>query len=159
MAVFNTHAHLDHVGAVEPFRERYDIPYYLHEADRFILEDAPDHAIMFGVKPPAVPKVVNPLDNVSSLQIAGLDIRVVHTPGHSPGSVCFLVDGRCFAGDLVFQGSIGRTDLPGGNYDTIAHSLRKHLLSLPDETVIHCGHGPDTKVGVERRSNPFLLEL
>lgn len=159
VAVLTTHAHLDHIGAVEPFRQRYGIPYFLHEEDLFLLEGAADHALMFGVTPPKIPSVDRSLEDVDMLELAGLSIQTLHTPGHSPGSVCFRVDGRLFAGDLVFQGSIGRTDLPGGDYDTIARSLREHILTLPDDTVIHCGHGPDTRVGVERRTNPFLLQL
>lgn len=159
VAVLGTHAHLDHMGAVEPFRRRYGVPYYLHEEDRFLLEGAPDHALMFGVAPPEIPKVDRRLEDGEILELAELNIAVVHTPGHSPGSVSFRVDGRFFAGDLVFQGSIGRTDLPGGDFETISRSLREQVLTLPDETVIHSGHGPDTTAGAERRSNPFLLQL
>ncbi len=159
VAILNTHAHLDHIGAVQAFRTRFDIPFHLDEKDRFLLEAAPDHARMFGITPPEIPPIDRPLDGTGTITLAGMRIETIHTPGHSPGSVCFRVDGRLFAGDLVFQGSIGRTDLPGGDFETIAKSLREELLTLPDETVLHCGHGPDTTVGEERKNNPFLLEL
>jgi glyoxylase-like metal-dependent hydrolase (beta-lactamase superfamily II) len=156
VAIVNTHAHLDHIGAVSELKNHFKLPFYLHPDDLNTLRDAPEHARMFGVRVPLVPEVDHALEGGQTLDLAGLQIRVLYTPGHTPGGVSFVVDGRVFAGDALFYGSIGRTDLPGGDYDTLMRSLREQLLPLPDETIVHCGHGPDTTIGRERRQNPFL---
>lgn len=156
VAVVNTHAHLDHVGAVARVKSEFDVPFYLHPDDRPLLRAAPEHAAVFGVPAPEVPDVDRPLAHRQTLDLAGLSIQVVHTPGHTPGGVCLVVPGRLFAGDTLFLGSIGRTDLPGGEYETLIDSIRDRVMALPDETVVHCGHGPDTTIGRERKTNPFL---
>ena len=158
VAIVNTHAHLDHVCAVQPIKERLGIPFHLHPGDLPVLAAAPEHALFFGVRPPAVPEVEHALEDGEVLELAGLRLEVLHTPGHSPGGVCLRVAGHLFAGDTLFAGSIGRTDLPGGDHQTLLSSIRERLLCLPDETVVHCGHGPDTTIGQERISNPFLQE-
>ena len=157
-AIVNTHAHLDHMGAVQGLKERYGIPFYLHPDERSVLTAAPEHARLFGVREPAVPAVDAPLHDGLVLAVAGLELTVIHTPGHTPGGVSLQVDGRLFAGDTLFYGSVGRTDLPGGDWETLMRSLRERILVLPDETLVHSGHGPDTTVGRERRHNPFLAE-
>jgi hydroxyacylglutathione hydrolase len=158
VAILNTHAHLDHIGAVVPLIRMYDLPFYLHPADLPILKDAPEHARMFGVRVPEVPAVDFELADGDVLELAGLRITVLHTPGHTPGGVSFAVDGRLFAGDALFKGSVGRTDLPGGDWETLRDSLLNRIMTLDDETVVHSGHGPDTTVGHERRTNPFLAD-
>lgn len=156
VAIVNTHAHLDHIGAVVPLIKEYGVPFYLHPADLPILREAPDHARMFGVRVPEVPRVDIEMADGDVLDLAGLSIGVLHTPGHTPGGVSLQVDGRLFAGDALFSGSVGRTDLPGGDWDTLLASLVNKVMTLDDETVVHSGHGPDTTIGAERRSNPFL---
>jgi glyoxylase-like metal-dependent hydrolase (beta-lactamase superfamily II) len=159
VAILNTHAHLDHIGAVSALKERYGIPFRLHAAELDILRGAPDAARLFGVDVPPVPEVDAPLAHLERIQLAGLSLEVRHTPGHSPGHVCLVVPGAVFAGDALFYGSIGRTDLPGGDTQTLLDSIARHLLSLPDPTLVYSGHGPVTTIGRERRQNPFLLGL
>ncbi|MBN1824829.1 MAG: MBL fold metallo-hydrolase [Candidatus Eisenbacteria bacterium] len=155
-AILNTHGHLDHIGAVEALRERFHAPYYLHPADRPVAEAAPEHAALFGIEPPRVPSEGRPLRHGERLDIAGVEIAVIHLPGHTPGGTAFLVRGHLFAGDTLFRGSIGRTDLPGGDGEALLRSIRERLLILPGDTVVHCGHGPDTTIQEERNGNPFL---
>jgi len=117
----------------------------------------PEQAAAFGLRAAAVP----PPDRASfahgdEVRVGGLTFSVRHTPGHSPGSVCLLGDGVVFAGDVLFQGSIGRTDLPGGDLDALLASIERELLVLPDSTIVYSGHGPQTTIGAERRGNPFL---
>ncbi|NNE07068.1 MAG: MBL fold metallo-hydrolase [Gemmatimonadetes bacterium] len=159
IAIVNTHAHLDHIGAVQALKDHYSIPFFLHSHEIPILEAAPEHARMFGIAPPVVPAVDHLLDGLERLELAGLTLSLVLTPGHSTGSVSFFLDNRMIGGDVLFQGSIGRTDLPGGDYATLMGTLRDLMRTLPDETAIHPGHGPDTTMGEERRTNPFLLQL
>jgi len=156
VAIVNTHAHLDHIGAVAPLKAEFEIPFYLHPADLPTLKSTPEHARMFGVRIPDVPAVDYELSDGQSLNLAGLTLDVIHTPGHTPGGVALAVDGRLFAGDTLFSGSIGRTDLPGGDLATLMNSLHARLMPLPDNTIVHSGHGPDTTIGHERRHNPFL---
>jgi hydroxyacylglutathione hydrolase len=157
VAIVNTHAHLNHVGAIQPLKDHFDIPLYLHPDDLPILHSAPAAAKLYALPPPVVPKVEFSLAEGESLSMAGLNLDVIFTPGHTPGHVSFLVDGRLICGDVLFSGSIGRTDLPGGNTETLMNTLFEKILTLPDETIVHCGHGPDTTIGTERVSNPFLV--
>jgi hydroxyacylglutathione hydrolase len=166
-AMFHTHAHLDHVGATAALAKATGAPVLLHEADLPLWEHAPDQAAFMGIEsPPMVPvdRYVRDGEFISCGRLRG---EVIHTPGHSPGSVCLLVPwdpdgravpepGRLFAGDTLFAGSIGRTDLWGGSEERILQSIRRRLLPLPDETVVIPGHGPLTTIGQERRENPFL---
>lgn len=157
VAIVNTHAHLDHVGAIQSLKDRYGIPLYLHPDDLPILEAAPEAARMFAVQIPQVPSVDFSMAGGDRLSLAGMNLDVIFTPGHTPGHVSLRVDGRLFCGDVLFCGSIGRTDLPGGDTDTLMKTLFEEILTLPDETLVHCGHGPDTTIGQERSSNPFLI--
>jgi len=159
VAIVNTHAHLDHVGAVAALRDRYRIPFALHPADVPTFRWAPIAAELYGVPPVEVCDVDRPLAGGETLDLAGLEIRVVLTPGHTPGHVSLLCDGRVFGGDCLFQGSIGRTDLPGGDTVTLMRTLEETFLALPDATIVHSGHGPDTTIGRERATNPFLADL
>lgn len=154
--ILNTHGHLDHVGAVPDLRERYGIPFAIHPADRYLLRDVEAQAALFGLSGYRDPVVDRELEAGETVEAAGLAFHVVPTPGHSPGSVTLLLDGHAFVGDVLFEGSIGRTDLPGGNAATLRHSLAEVLLKLPDGTHVHPGHGPSTTIGRERRTNPFL---
>ena len=157
VAIINTHAHLDHIGAVAQLKDHYGIPFYLHPDDAPTLEQGPIASQLYGLPPVTVPSVDHALDDGQTLELAGLTLDVVFVPGHAPGHVAFLIDGRCFGGDCLFQGSIGRTDLPGGDMDTLMRSIRERLLPLPDDTIVHSGHGPDTTIGQEKRTNPFIV--
>ncbi|GIJ47769.1 hydrolase [Virgisporangium aliadipatigenens] len=169
VAVLLTHGHLDHTFSVTPVCEARDIPAYLHPADDFMLADpakglSMDLRELFGGRFTwAEPSDVKPLADGSTLEIAGLEITVDHAPGHTGGSVLFRLPGDdaplCISGDVLFQGSIGRTDLPGGDMGQMRTSLRDKILPLADETVVLPGHGPATTIGRERASNPFLREV
>ncbi len=156
--ILNTHAHLDHVGAVEAIKQATGAPFYLHEAELTLLESLPTQASMFGLTAPVVPEVDKYLKEGDVLRFAddSITVEVLDTPGHSPGGVTFRIGSALIVGDTLFAGSIGRTDLPGGDYDTLLRSIRDRLLVCPDETPIYPGHGPQSTIGAERRSNPFL---
>ncbi|MGH2372587.1 MAG: MBL fold metallo-hydrolase [bacterium] len=157
--IIATHAHFDHVGAVRPLVEATGAPFLLFEDELPVLEVAADRAALFGITIPAPPLPDRLLHEDEMVSMGGGTFHVVHTPGHSPGHMCLLGDGLAFVGDVIFQGSIGRTDLPGGDYATLIRSIATHLLVLPDNTVLYNGHGPATTVGRERRTNPFLVGL
>jgi glyoxylase-like metal-dependent hydrolase (beta-lactamase superfamily II) len=155
-----THAHFDHVGGVRGLVDATHAPFLIHERELPVLEVASERAAaMFGITVPQPPNPDRLLREGDRLTFGGQTFRVVHTPGHSPGHICLIGDGLAFVGDVVFQGSIGRTDLPGGDHETLLRSIATHILPLPDETVLYNGHGPATTVGHERRTNPFLLGL
>jgi glyoxylase-like metal-dependent hydrolase (beta-lactamase superfamily II) len=162
-AILLTHAHLDHVTGVARAKAALGAPVWLHRDDLFLYEGAEAQGRMFGlaVEPPPPPdRFYQPGVPVD---FGDLTVDVLHTPGHCPGGVCLAIGPRgssereLFVGDTLFAGSIGRTDLPGGDYETLMRSIREVLLQFPDETVVHSGHGPETTIGAERRTNPFLL--
>jgi glyoxylase-like metal-dependent hydrolase (beta-lactamase superfamily II) len=153
-----THAHIDHIGGALRLKQLTGAPILLNEDDLPLLATMTTQAGWLGM---AVPETAPPDGNLADGQMVGLEgypATVLHTPGHSQGSVClhFAPLKLLVAGDTLFAGSIGRTDLPGGNFDQIIDSLHKRLLPLPDETRVLTGHGPETTIGAERRSNPFL---
>jgi glyoxylase-like metal-dependent hydrolase (beta-lactamase superfamily II) len=163
VAVLLTHGHIDHVWSVAPVCAAHDVPAYVHPADRYMLTD-PAAGIgmpgrdLFGMAF-AEPSDLIELADDTTVSLAGLDFVVNLAPGHTEGSLTFrLGDEVFFSGDLIFAGSIGRTDLPGGSYDAILESLRRVVLPLPDDMAIRSGHGPETTVGRERATNPFLRE-
>ncbi len=177
VAVVLTHGHVDHVWSVAPVCGAKDIPAYIHPADRALLSD-PGRGFplevtqqLFGGLTFTEPDDVLELAGGMTLTLAGVQLVVDHAPGHTPGSVTFRLPdgvrvgragdaaGLMFSGDLLFAGSIGRTDLPGGDYQTMLASLARVCLPLPDETIVLSGHGPATTIGAERQGNPFLAGL
>ena len=155
-----THAHIDHVGGALKLKKLTGAPIYLNENDLPLLKMMDAQAAWIGMH---TPEVAVPDGGLADGQIVGLEhypAQVLHTPGHTQGSVClhFAPLKLLVAGDALFAGGIGRTDLPGGNFDQIMESLRHRLMTLPDETRVLPGHGPETTIGVERISNPFLQE-
>ncbi|NRQ32056.1 MBL fold metallo-hydrolase [Nonomuraea sp. NN258] len=165
VAVLLTHGHLDHVWSVAPVCGARDVPAWIHPEDRHLLSDpgagwSPTSAQLFGGITLSEPDDVRELSDGAVLELAGLELVVDHTPGHTRGSVSFrLPDEKImFAGDLLFRDSIGRSDLPGGDYPTILRSLADKVLPLPDDTVVLPGHGPQTTIGRERAVNPYLKE-
>ncbi len=168
VAVVLTHGHLDHTFSVLPVCDGYDIPAYLHPQDLGMIADparwhGPQLApLISGVALPD-PSDVKPLDDGAVLSLAGVELTVRHAPGHTRGSVVFTLDlddaPGLLAGDVLFAGSIGRTDLPGGSWEQMQASLASVILPMADETVVLPGHGPSTTIGRERASNPFLQDL
>lgn len=156
VAIWLTHAHLDHVVGVARVREATGAPVYLHAADRPLYDHVPEQAVAFGLRAERLPPPDRTFSHGDALRVGGLAFSVRHTPGHSPGSVCIVGEGVVFDGDVLFQGSIGRTDLPGGDFETLRASIERELLALPDSTIVYSGHGPETTIGDERRTNPFL---
>jgi glyoxylase-like metal-dependent hydrolase (beta-lactamase superfamily II) len=159
-AIFLTHAHIDHVEGVVTIRERFpDVPIWLHPDARLMYQRAPQQAAMFGLRMPAQPEPTHELAHGQRLEVGTCTLDVRSAPGHAPGHVILVATDRSFAlvGDVVFHGSIGRTDLPGGDFATLMKSIRDEVLTLPDTTVLYSGHGPPTTVGEERATNPFLM--
>jgi hydroxyacylglutathione hydrolase len=155
-SIWLTHAHIDHIMGVGAVQQVTGAPICLHPLDRPLYDALPQFGAWVGMQlePPPPPQFE--LEAGQTLQVGGLEFSVRFTPGHSPGSVSFLGEGRIFGGDVLFNGSVGRTDLPGGDAVTLMASIQSEFLSLPDSTLVHSGHGPDTTVGVERLTNPFL---
>ncbi len=156
VAIVNTHAHIDHICRVALVKEKWDVPIYLHPEDQVLYDNLPTQAERFGLSYPPAPPVDHALQEGQELEVGRLVVKVHYTPGHSPGSVCLEVGKHLFCGDVVFAGSIGRTDLPGGSYETLMESIFTKVLPLGDEKILHPGHGPDTTIGQERLTNPFL---
>ena len=156
-AILITHAHPDHIAGAADIAEATGADVYLHQTEIQALEMMPQAMLaMLGIEDLKKPADMKPLAGGNQLDIAGLQIKVLHTPGHSPGSTSFLIDGALFDGDLVFRGSIGRTDFPGGDFEALMNSVREHVFVLDPETKIYPGHMGTTSVGLERRTNPFL---
>src|SRR5207248_3078120 len=153
-AVLATHGHFDDIGSAAAVC-REEVPLYIHEEDRAALTDPAAWGAGFPVPPVPVDNVRTVVDG-DVLEFAGFSIEVMHAPGHTPGSVCFATDGFVFSGDLVFQGAIGRSDFPNSSSEDMEKSL-KRFLTLADPLPVYPGHGPETTVGQERRSNPFLV--
>lgn len=157
VAIWLTHAHLDHVLGVSRVAAETGAAVWLHPADRPLYDGVPQQAAWFGLPAPApLPAPDHPFVPGATMRVGGLSFGVRHAPGHSPGSVCLAGHGVVFAGDVMFAGSIGRTDLPGGDFETLMDSIERELLSLPDATILYSGHGPETTIGEERRTNPFV---
>jgi glyoxylase-like metal-dependent hydrolase (beta-lactamase superfamily II) len=158
VAIWLTHAHLDHVLGVARVRAATGAPLYLHAADRPLYDHVPEQAQAFGLPAPAgrLPEPDRAWVHGDVVRVGKLEFQVRHAPGHSPGHVALSGPGVVFCGDLLFQGSIGRSDLPGGDTVTLMRSIERELLSLPDATIVYSGHGPETTIGIERRTNPFL---
>lgn len=163
--VLLTHAHLDHITGVGRAKEAFDAPVYLHKDDLPLYTHASEQGRMFGFDIEQPPPV-DAFYDMMPMHFGEFEVRVHHTPGHCPGGICLQVGGRglgegvshLFVGDTLFAGSIGRTDLPGGNYDLLMRSITEVLFPLGDEAIVHSGHGPDTTIGRERKTNPFVLE-
>ena len=155
-AVWLTHAHLDHILGVKDVVERSGAPLPMHPADRPLYDGIAEQGAWLGVTAPQLPAPDHDLAHGDALQLGGFEFEVRHVPGHSPGSVAFVGHGVAIVGDAIFAGSVGRVDLPGGDGGTLLASIRDQLMTLPDETIVYSGHGPETTIGAERRMNPFV---
>ena len=154
-AIWLTHAHVDHVAGVAAMQDG-GVPIYLHPADRALYDGVPRQAAMFGLEAGTPPPPDHELADGGSVSVGGCTFRVVHTPGHTPGGVSLVGHDLAFVGDTLFAGSIGRTDLPGGDLKALIESIHERLFALPDATVVHSGHGPATTIGAEKKENPFV---
>ena len=154
-----THTHIDHVGAIFELQQKTGVRAAIHKADLFLFENLDVQAQWLGMAVPAQGTIDHYLNDGSSVACSGVELGVIHTPGHTPGSTCFLLEGErttLFSGDTLFNNGIGRTDLWGGSTPEILSSIKNKLLTLDEDTLVVAGHGPSTTVGRERRSNPFL---
>lgn len=166
-AILNTHAHIDHVGGLRKMQQATGAPVLMHAEDLALYKHLDVQASWIGMRPPEMVNVDGFLKDGDSVRWGRYEGRVIHTAGHTPGSVCIYMPvpstekaaeaGRLFAGDTLFAGSIGRTDLWGGSFEQIMRSLHTKVMALPDETLVYPGHGPVTTIGKERKSNPFLV--
>lgn len=154
--LLNTHGHLDHIGANRDIKDKFGIPLCIHSLDKPLLESVLQSEMSFFLGAKESPAPDRLLQDDDTITIGRSSLRVVHTPGHTPGSLSFLGEGFLFSGDTLFNGGVGRTDLPGGSTRELETSIRNRILTLPPETVVLPGHGPWTTVGEELESNPFL---
>ena len=165
VAILVTHGHLDHTFSVQPLCDGYQIPAMIHSDDReLFLQPERAHGAEFISQLSGIdwlePKEVVELNDGQEFEIVGLNLKAIHAPGHTKGSTMFLINNEALlSGDVLFAGSIGRTDLPGGSWDSMQRSLREKVLPLSDELQVLPGHGPETSIGRERKYNQFLLEL
>ena len=153
-----THSHIDHVGAVAQLVDEYMCPVLMHAEAEAMLKAVPQQAMMMGMRFGKIPNVDLHVGDDEVLEVGSLRLRSMYTPGHAPGHLAFLVEGEgvVFSGDALFAGSVGRVDLPGGSMEVLMRSISERLLTLPDETRVLSGHGPETTIGRERVTNPFL---
>jgi glyoxylase-like metal-dependent hydrolase (beta-lactamase superfamily II) len=153
-----THAHLDHVFGLKWAVETYNTIPHMHPAEQPVLDRGHQMGLMYGLTFDDYTGITYPIADGEVLQLGEDLLEIIYAPGHAPGHVCYYCKKQDFVigGDVLFQGSIGRTDLPGGNYETLIRSIKTRLLILPDQTVVYSGHGPETTIGEEKRFNPFL---
>ncbi len=156
--LLNTHTHLDHIFGNAAVLKKYTIPFAFHLLDRPVFDSAAAVSAMYHVPMQTSPEPSYYLENTGKIKLGADELSILFTPGHSPGSVSFYHEAQkiLISGDVLFQMSIGRTDLPGGDFDTLANSIHTQLFSLPDDTKVYSGHGPMTTIGFEKMNNPFV---
>jgi hydroxyacylglutathione hydrolase len=156
--IIATHGHIDHIAGAAEVQRAVEAPFRMNLADEYLLQDLDRISEYFGFPKVEKPKVDASIEEGDKLTLEDQEIKVLHTPGHTPGSICLLIGDTLFSGDTLFKASIGRTDLPGGNTETILRSIKTKLLVLNQSTRVCCGHGLDTTISEEKASNPFLKE-
>ena len=159
--LINTHCHFDHLLGINYCREKYQIPFYSHQADDIFIENIVSQGRAFGFKIQAIESPDHHIEDGDTINFGNSSLYAIHVPGHSAGSIVFYSSSHKFlmSGDVLFYGSIGRTDLPGGSYDTLITNITEKLLTLPHDTIVYPGHGPKTTIGFEKQNNPFLTDL
>ena len=159
-AIIHTHTHIDHVGATGGLQERFGARACIHEDDRFLYDLLPVQSARLGIPLPKVAQMDGDLLDDTTIQAGKAGVQVIHTPGHTPGSVCFYLEfggeKLVFTGDTLFRRGVGRTDLWGIDHETLVHSVKHKLLNLDEETIVVPGHGPSSRIGEEKRMNPYL---
>ena len=156
--LINTHCHFDHIMGITHCRTKYQIDFQAHESEVPLIEQASEHGDLFGIPMEAVDAPDSFFEEGDRITFGNSYLMVIEAPGHSPGGVVFYNPEQniLIAGDVLFYGSIGRTDLPGGSFERLVGNIKTKLLTLPDETMVYCGHGPETTIGFEKKTNPFL---
>ncbi|MFZ7125029.1 MAG: MBL fold metallo-hydrolase [Desulfobacterales bacterium] len=154
-AIIDTHGHFDHVGGNRRLKDATGAPIMIHAADAPMLSQLARSAGSFGLEAENSPPADRLLADQEVVEVGRLQFKVLHTPGHTPGGVSLFTPGHVFVGDSLFAGSIGRTDFPGGDFDTLIRSIHKQLFALDDDVVVYTGHGPETTIAQEKRYNPF----
>ena len=154
--IINTHAHIDHIQANEYVKKTFSCPLCMHEKDIELLENPDLNLSNLLCSPVKFPSPDKKLKEGDEIKLGNLSLLILHTPGHTPGSISIVVEKNVFTGDALFAGGIGRTDLPGGNYNLLIQSINEKLLTLPDDFNIYPGHGPASTIGIEKKDNPFL---
>jgi hydroxyacylglutathione hydrolase len=157
-SIIVTHAHIDHVGGVTALVDEYACPVLMHAEAEPMLEQLPTQALMMGLRFGKIPTVDRHIGEEETLEVGDLRLSPLYTPGHAPGHLAFYIEdeGLVLSGDALFAGSVGRVDLPGGSMEVLMRSIEERLMTLPDETRVYPGHGPQTEIGNERATNPFL---
>jgi len=157
-SIIVTHAHIDHVGGVAALVDEYACPVLMHAEAEPMLEQLPTQALMMGLRFGKIPTADRHIGEGETLEVGDLRLRPLYTPGHAPGHLSFYIEdeGLVLSGDALFAGSVGRVDLPGGSMEVLMRSIEERLMTLPDETRVYPGHGPQTEIGSERATNPFL---
>jgi glyoxylase-like metal-dependent hydrolase (beta-lactamase superfamily II) len=157
-ALLATHGHVDHIGAVADLQKAFAVPFRIHRAEQFWIDRLAAQAVAFGLPAPSRPVPDGFLEDGERVDVGGIALDVLHVPGHAPGHVAFVAraEKAAFVGDVLFAGSIGRTDFPGGSHAQLIASIRERLFPLGDDVTCYCGHGPATTIGEERRGNPFV---
>lgn len=157
----NTHGHIDHILGVNFVKETFDVPFAVHSDDKFLVDSAAQHGKIYGLKMKETPTIDKDLKGLDEIKFGNITLQILHTPGHTPGHVCFFEPQNkvLFTGDTLFRESIGRTDLPGGDYSWIMESILKKIVPLGDDVAIFPGHGPRSSIGHEVLYNPFVVEV
>ncbi|HBQ21094.1 MAG: hypothetical protein A2Z91_09605 [Deltaproteobacteria bacterium GWA2_38_16] len=156
--IYSTHGHIDHVAGAYELHQLTQIPYRLNVKDKFLLDELPTISAYFGFSDIKIPVIHSTIEEGETIELGKQKINVIATPGHTPGGLCYFTEGNILVGDTLFQGSIGRTDLPGGNHEELLQSIKTKLLTLDDKLTVFCGHGPKTTIGREKEFNPFLIK-
>ena len=154
--IFLTHGHFDHIMGIKELQDKHDLKVYVHEDDKPIIDDTNKFLQAVGMDEIEIPRIDVLLKDGDKVKVGNIELDVIHLPGHTPGGVGYRTGNMLFSGDTIFLGSIGRTDLPGGDYDTLVKNIRERIFTLPENTVIHTGHGAETSVEYEKKYNSFV---
>lgn len=154
--LLNTHGHMDHIAGVHDLQSKLNVKMFLNQEDEFLIAMMKDHLASCGMPQYEKPKVDEYVKDGEELKFGNLIFKAIHTPGHTPGGICYLIENTLFSGDTLFKDSVGRTDLPGGSYNQLEKSVKEKLFTLNDNITAYPGHGPSTTIGYEKKFNPFF---